>query len=264
MISVPDNVQLVLSQDGTQVGAVVGEGVAVPLSEPGERVVEVMRGPDALRQSLSGIATLASQGIFGRDLMPVGQLGNVVLTGLNTANRIGDLSKALDLAVQSGNSAVIDMTRSQLNSEIAGAVGLGFNALGILGGNNPALRTISNIGGSAVQVFQAVQSIQGANAALRAAKSSGDAAKIASAGKAVATSIVGAVNTGFGILGLFAGDNKFLPGPSPNGAARCLAWRSPRSARRRSPSSARFSASCRCSGCSAASPRPSRSRTIST
>lgn len=218
VINIPAGLQLALLGDGSQVGYQVGN-VVIPLNTPEERIVEVMRGPDALRQSLSGIATLASQGVFGRDLVPVGQLGNVVLTGVTTANRIGDLSKALDLAVQGGNAAVIDMTRSQLNSEIAGAVGLGFSALGILGGDNPTIRTISNIGGSTVQVFQAVQAIQSADAALRAANASGDAVQIAAAGKALATSIVGAASVGFGVLGLFAGDNKFLQDVAKYGGA---------------------------------------------
>ncbi|NJM34178.1 MAG: diguanylate cyclase [Rhodomicrobium sp.] len=106
VIGVPDNAQLVLSEDGTRVGYVAGGGIAVPLNGSGETIVQVIRGPDALRQSLSGIASLAARGIFGPDLAPVGQVGGIVLTGLNAANRIGDLSKALDLAVAGGNPAI--------------------------------------------------------------------------------------------------------------------------------------------------------------
>ncbi|NJM35806.1 MAG: hypothetical protein HC850_15160, partial [Rhodomicrobium sp.] len=110
-------------------------------------------------------------------------------------------------------------TRAQLNGEIAGAVGLGFNALGLLGGDNPTLRTIANVGGSATQVYQAIQSIQGADAALRAANASGDATQIANAGNAVASSIIGAINTGFGILGLAAGNDKTLQDVARYGGA---------------------------------------------
>lgn len=219
VINVQEGLQLVLLNGEGQVGYRVNENQVVPIDTGNERVVEVMRGPDALRQSLTGIASLASSGIFGKDLVPVGQIGNVILSGITAGNRIADLSKALDLALTSGNQAAASMTRNQLQSEIAGAVGLGFNALGILGGNNPTLQTISKVGSAGVQVFQAVKAIESASAALRSANASGNATAAAAAGRQLAGSIVGAASVGFGVLGLVAGNNKFLQDVSKWGGA---------------------------------------------
>ena len=178
--------------------------------QSGEETGNVVRGPNALRQSFSALADLASLGIFAEDLSPIGEGVAVVDEAVAGFENLGDLQDTLDAIEATGNADSIDQLRAEIDGQIAGLVSIGFDTLGLIGGDDETVSTISDLGSSGAQAYAAVKNIEAASAALRSARAGGDAAEIASASQRLGASIANAAAVGFGILGLLAGDNKTL------------------------------------------------------